>query len=690
MGHCDKTFGSCKCRDGFYGSACQYSRCPRSMTAGGGSPGEECSANGRCMTIKEAATEYNQVTLHYEAAYTHWDANMIQGCVCDAGWTGADCSLRTCPFGDDPGSTSQAKEIQLIQCLATSGSFTVTFRGRTTAAINYNANAATITSALEAIATIVDVTVALDGGSVACDSNGVTIKVTFEKNSGDLPPMILTNALSSTNTLLLKENGAASGYNSGISSVRGTTDSIECSNRGVCDRATGVCTCHKNWASSNGAGAVGTIPDCGYLTTGSPACLQVGALGGNECGGGHATCVTGGGVGYCQACDAGYTDDCSRKTCPTARAWFMEATADNTAHSLIECGGMGACDRTTGVCKCMTLGAYTLSSNSVFDGANCDKLSCPYNITDGAVCGNKGVCLSMSQWAAKSTNPQGTVLGLSYAGSTSAASWDAGVVQGCFCDYQPESLAPYASQLYTGPLSWGSYPLRSYDCSKSTCPVGDNPDTRDGAFEVQNIVCDATSGTFTLTFRGFTTAAISYNAVALTSNENTGSSAGTGVGESLQAKLQALFTINTQCYAGTCLGVNVAYSSGTSACKAGGGNTISLTFKTELGDLPILAATELGSGLGGTGTITVVEGTRGTKEIDFCSNHGVCDYDEGRCLCHKGYTSSDGDGNAGQRNDCGFKTMFAKKDAAAQRYQGGIGSLVTQTTSFSANTQSAL
>ena len=112
----------------------------------------------------------------------------------------------------------------------------------------------------------------------------------------------------------------------------------------------------------------------------------------------------------------------------------------------------------------MTLGTYKLSSNSVFDGANCDKLSCPYNSTDGAVCGNKGVCLSMSQWAAKSTNPQGTVLGLSYAGSTSAASWDAGVVQGCFCDYQPESLAPYASQLYTGPLSWGSYPLRSYDC----------------------------------------------------------------------------------------------------------------------------------------------------------------------------------------------------------------------------------
>jgi hypothetical protein len=130
--------------------------------------------------------------------------------------------------------------------------------------------------------------------------------------------------------------------------------------------------------------------------------------------------------------------------------------------------------------------------------------------------------------------------------------------------------------------------------------------------------------------------------------------------------------------------VNVEYSTGSTACAGGGGNTITLTFQTELGDVPILAAVT--SSLGGTGTMTLVEKTRGTKEVDFCSNHGVCDYDDGRCLCHKGYTSSDGDGNAGSRNDCGFRTMFARKDAAFHRYQGGIASSITQITSFDPNT----
>merc|ERR1712166_639325 len=82
--------------------------------------------------------------------------------------------------------------------------------------------------------------------------------------------------------------------------------------------------------------------------------------------------------------------------------------------------GVGHCDRTTGEFKCMTLGAFTLSSNQLFEGTACGRIACPYNSTSSSACGGKGSCLSMSQWAAKATDGQGTVLGLSYSGSTSA------------------------------------------------------------------------------------------------------------------------------------------------------------------------------------------------------------------------------------------------------------------------------
>ena len=52
-----------------------------------------------------------------------------------------------------------------------------------------------------------------------------------------------------------------------------------------------------------------------------------------------------------------------------------------------------------------------------------------------------------------------------------------------------------------------------FDCSLRTCPTGDFPDNG-GTFEVQSIACEATAGTFTLSFREYTTKAIPYNADA--------------------------------------------------------------------------------------------------------------------------------------------------------------------------------
>ena len=57
-----------------------------------------------------------------------WDAAKIQGCYCDYPNAGYDCSLRECPSGDDPLTTQQVNEIQLVQCIASTGSFVLYYR----------------------------------------------------------------------------------------------------------------------------------------------------------------------------------------------------------------------------------------------------------------------------------------------------------------------------------------------------------------------------------------------------------------------------------------------------------------------------------------------------------------------------------------------------------------------------------
>jgi len=99
-GKCDRKTGECQCFAGYTGVGCRRSTCPN-----------DCSNHGVCETIREIAkghrentafaahSEFDYANINYENA---WDAYKYRGCVCDAGYRGADCSIKECPSEVDP------------------------------------------------------------------------------------------------------------------------------------------------------------------------------------------------------------------------------------------------------------------------------------------------------------------------------------------------------------------------------------------------------------------------------------------------------------------------------------------------------------------------------------------------------------------------------------------------------------
>jgi len=88
-GICDRASGTCDCFEGYEGSACQRASCPSNSDG-------ICSGHGVCKTIREIAADDE------DNVYRLWDMDSSLGCVCDGGYSGADCSERVCKYGADP------------------------------------------------------------------------------------------------------------------------------------------------------------------------------------------------------------------------------------------------------------------------------------------------------------------------------------------------------------------------------------------------------------------------------------------------------------------------------------------------------------------------------------------------------------------------------------------------------------
>ena len=277
QGICDRSTGACSCTPGFYGNACQYMVC-------GGGTAVPCSGHGRCLSMRHLSFESNLNGDATDYIYgtdpnepTTWDADRIMGCSCDDGYTGYDCSERTCILGNDPGTYNDVKEKQLIRCRATDGTFKLQFRQKATPALFYNITAPELTAALESLDSIYSVKVNFGFENSFCtNSSNINVnEIEFVSPHGDLPPikffannLVLTDTAftGATGILSIATDGSTMTEKGGnvVASVMGTTESEYCSNRGTCDALTGDCACYGQWRSSDGEGNSGNINDCGY------------------------------------------------------------------------------------------------------------------------------------------------------------------------------------------------------------------------------------------------------------------------------------------------------------------------------------------------------------------------------------------------------------------------------------------
>ncbi|EQC38194.1 hypothetical protein, variant [Saprolegnia diclina VS20] len=315
----------------------------------------------------------------------------------------------------------------------------------------------------------------------------------------------------------------------------------------------------------------------------------------NDCSG-HGLCHF---QGVCQCSQSFMGADCSLLKCPMAAAWADYPQSLENAHNLAECANRGTCNRATGLCDC-TPG---------FTGAACDRMACN--------CNGRGTCLSMSQLAMTKDPGLGTI----YPYTTP---WDANKIYGCQCDA----------------------PFTGYSCTEMHCPRGDDPltgttqDLNGVQFnEKQVVTCMATGGSFTLAFRGFTTAPILVSDSAA----------------NMQAKLLALPSLH---------GVVVTFSGLTPTACTVLGHAIAIEFTQDFGNLPSLVGNNGALTLttvGASPRLTVVTTVHGTKEDAYCSNRGLCDRSTGTCNCFPNYVSSDGYGSVGRRGDCGAVALAITK-----------------------------
>lgn len=243
-GTCNRKDGTCECYDGFEGTACQRMSCVN-----------DCSGHGQCLTQNYFFSDANA-----------WDQTMIQGCSCDPGFQGLDCSERMCHKGDDPLTEGNVlPQIQKITIsLGDNGAeqqviLGFTSLGTTETHFTWAMQATSISpisikEALEALPNQVvpSVTVEYDTSGGATTDTSRVFKVTFDDpmNSGDQNMLTVVSSACTNNGCATISNGINGGGSTSVTvhqSAGSDNEASVCSNRGTCDTETGLCVCFNGY-----------------------------------------------------------------------------------------------------------------------------------------------------------------------------------------------------------------------------------------------------------------------------------------------------------------------------------------------------------------------------------------------------------------------------------------------------------
>jgi hypothetical protein len=690
-GHCDHKTGQCMCMPGYEGLSCNRMICP-----------EDCAAHGRCHSMRHHAETVDRGALHPPAPYTNvrtaypyrdvWDADMIHGCTCDSGYDGWDCGERRCAGGDDPLTTGQADDVQLLRCdidpadPAYAGpQLSLSFRGAVTRPLSPSASAADVRDRLEELPTVGVVDVTFTSGGVAlCNADFAAagsdpalqpvgsnvVMIRFVSEHGDVPRVVVLDErgrplrgakdnlvfTAAKGDTLIRTTSLAPVTTEVVTSVTGNKENLDCSGRGRCNRRTGVCDCFTGFTGSDGRGGAGTVPDCGHAYLPITSCPGTGV----ECSG-HGTCS--GNPSYLCTCYAGWAGgDCSLRTCPFGRAWFDYPAEPDVAHAPAECSNKGACNRLTGECACQEM----------FEGEACERMTCPGKTSPLGVCSGHGRCLAMAALA-EFADANGDPTPFTYGVDTHKAStWDAHSVQGCLCD-----------------AGW-----TGYDCSGRTCPLGNDItllEADDGRLdEAQRLACavldPAAAPTFRLSFRGDVTDPLRFDATAA----------------EVEAALEALPAVGGDVavvYAGSSLVPQEPDHFCLPPPTPGAlGQTVTVYFNTAHGDLPPLRVAmdessrdpvtgAYGHGDGFLDThleftggdpadafvtaytyhktptypasgIRAQEIRKGSSGNAECSGRGICNRGTGLCQCFLGFGASNDSRGPGTVENCGWREPY--------------------------------